>query len=64
MIGFAKATTREEDMAAAQYFAQQPYPRRIKVVESKTAPKVRLPGRDAHGGAGERGRRASANPRR
>jgi len=44
MIGFAKATTREEDMAAAQYFAQQPYPRRIKVVESKTAPKVRLQG--------------------
>jgi cytochrome c553 len=44
MIGFAKATTREEDMAAAQYFAQQPYPRRIKVVESKTAPRVRLQG--------------------
>lgn len=44
MIGFAKATTREEDMAAAQYFALQPYPRRIKVVESKTAPKVRLQG--------------------
>jgi len=44
MIGFAKATTREEDMAAALYFAAQPYPRRIKVVESKTAPKVRLQG--------------------
>ena len=44
MIGFAKATTREEDMAAAQYFARQPYPRRIKVVEAKTAPKVRLQG--------------------
>ena len=44
MIGFAKATTREEDLAAAQYFAQQPYPRRIKVVDSKTAPKVRLQG--------------------
>jgi cytochrome c553 len=44
MIGFAKATTREEDLAAAQYFALQPYPRRIKVVESKTAPKVRLQG--------------------
>lgn len=44
MIGFAKATTREEDLAAAQYFAQQPYPRRIKVIESKTAPKVRLQG--------------------
>ena len=44
MIGFAKATTREEDLAAAAYFAEQPYPRRIKVVESKTAPKVRLQG--------------------
>jgi len=44
MIGFAKATTREEDVAAAEYFAQQPYPRRIKVVESKTAPKVRMQG--------------------
>jgi cytochrome c553 len=44
MIGFAKATTREEDLAAAEYFAKQPYPRRIKVVESKTAPKVRLQG--------------------
>ncbi|HET9269913.1 MAG TPA: c-type cytochrome [Vicinamibacterales bacterium] len=44
MIGFAKLTTREEDLAAAQYFAQQPYPRRIKVVESKTAPKVLLQG--------------------
>jgi cytochrome c553 len=44
MIGFAKATTLEEDRAAAEYFAQQPYPRRIKVVESKTAPKVRLQG--------------------
>jgi cytochrome c553 len=44
MIGFARATTREEDMAAAEYFARQPYPRRIKVVEAKTAPKVRLQG--------------------
>ena len=44
MLGFAKATTREEDMAAALYFAQQPYPRRIKVVEAKTAPRVRLQG--------------------
>ena len=44
MIGFAKATTRDEDMAAALYFAEQPYPRRIKVIESKTAPKVRLQG--------------------
>jgi cytochrome c553 len=44
MVSFAKATTREEDLAAAEYFAQQPYPRRIKVVESKTAPTVRLQG--------------------
>jgi cytochrome c553 len=44
MIAFAKATTVEEDRAAAEFFAQQPYPRRIKVVESRTAPKVRLQG--------------------
>ena len=44
MIAFAKATTPEEDLAAAEYFAQQPYPRRMKIVESKTAPKVRLQG--------------------
>ena len=44
MAGFAKATTAEEVKAAAEYFAAQPYPRRIKVVESKTAPKVRLQG--------------------
>ena len=44
MIAFAKATTPEEDWAAAEYFAQQPYPRRMKIVESKTAPKVRLQG--------------------
>jgi cytochrome c553 len=44
MIGFAKATTPEEVKAAADYFAAQPYPRRIKVIESRTAPKVRLQG--------------------
>ena len=44
MIGFTKATTVEEDRAAAEFFAQQPYPRRMKVVESKTAPKVRMQG--------------------
>ena len=44
MIGFAKAMTPEEDRAAAEYFAQQAYPRRIKVVEGKTAPKVRMQG--------------------
>jgi cytochrome c553 len=44
MIGFAKAATPEEVRAAADYFAAQPYPKRIKVVESRTAPKVRLQG--------------------
>jgi cytochrome c553 len=44
MIEIAKATTPQEDRAAAEYFAMQPYPRRLKVVESKTAPKVRLQG--------------------
>jgi cytochrome c553 len=44
MIGFAKVTTVEEDRAAAEFFARQPYPRRLKVVESKTAPKVRMQG--------------------
>ena len=44
MIGFAKMATPEEIKAAAEYFAAQPYPRRLKVVESKTAPKVRLQG--------------------
>jgi len=44
MIMFAKNITDEEVRAAAEYFAAQPYPRRIKVVESKTAPKVRLQG--------------------
>jgi cytochrome c553 len=44
MIGFAKAATAEEVRAAAEFFAAQPYPKRIKVVESRTAPKVRLQG--------------------
>jgi cytochrome c553 len=44
MIGFAKSATPEEVRAAAEYFAAQPYPKRIKVVESRTAPKVRLQG--------------------
>jgi len=44
MIGFAKMATPEEVRAAADYFAAQPYPRRMKVVESRTAPKVRLQG--------------------
>ena len=44
MIAYAKAVTVEDDRAAAEYFAQQPYPRRMKVVESRTAPKVRMQG--------------------
>jgi cytochrome c553 len=44
MIGFSKLTTHEEDVAAAEYFAAQPFARRLKVVESRTAPKVRLQG--------------------
>jgi cytochrome c553 len=44
MVGFAKAATAEEIRAAAEYFAAQPYPKRIKVLESHTAPKVRLQG--------------------
>ena len=44
MASFAKNSTAEEVAAAAEFFAAQPYPRRVKVVESKTAPKVRLQG--------------------
>ena len=44
MIAIAKAATAEEVDAAAAFFAAQPYPRRLKVIESKTAPKVRLQG--------------------
>jgi cytochrome c553 len=44
MIKFAAGATAEEVRAAADYFAAQPYPRRIKVIESRTAPKVRLQG--------------------
>jgi cytochrome c553 len=44
MVGFAKGATAEEVRAAAEYFAAQPYPKRIKVIESRTAPKVRLQG--------------------
>ena len=44
MIGFAKNATAAEVRAAAEYFAAQPYPRRMKVIESRTAPKVRLQG--------------------
>jgi cytochrome c553 len=59
MIGFTKAMTPEETKAAADFFAAQPFPRRIKVVEGKTAPKVRLQGGmhmkvpDAEGGGME-----------
>jgi cytochrome c553 len=44
MIAIAKAATAEEVKAAADYFAAQPYPKRVKVMESRTAPKVRLQG--------------------
>lgn len=44
MIAIAKATTADEVRAAAEYFAAQPYPKRIRVVEARTAPKVRLQG--------------------
>ncbi|MGE0359505.1 MAG: cytochrome c [Vicinamibacterales bacterium] len=44
MIAIAKAATPDEVKAAAEYFAAQPYPTRLKVVESRTAPKVRLQG--------------------
>lgn len=44
MITLAAAATAEEVRAAAEYFAAQPYPKRLKVVESRTAPKVRLQG--------------------
>lgn len=44
MAAFAKAATPDEVKAAAEFFAAQPYPRRLRVVESRTAPKVRLQG--------------------
>jgi cytochrome c553 len=44
MISYTKAATPEELKAAAEYFASQPYQKRISVIESRTAPKVRLQG--------------------
>jgi cytochrome c553 len=44
MILYAKNATAEEVRAAAEYFAAQPYPKKVKVIESRTAPKVRLQG--------------------
>ena len=44
MINFAKLATPEEVRAAAEYFAAQPYPKRIKVIEAKMAPRVRRQG--------------------
>ena len=44
MIGFARSATAEEVRTAAEYFARQPYPRRLRVIESKTSPKVRRQG--------------------
>ena len=44
MITYAKNATDAEVRAAAEYFASKPYGKRIKVIESQTAPKVRLQG--------------------
>lgn len=44
MIGFAKNATPEEIRIAAEYFAQQPYPKQITVVERNEVPKTRLQG--------------------
>lgn len=44
MIDFARNITPDELRAAAEYFAAQPHPKRVKVIESRTAPKVRLQG--------------------
>jgi cytochrome c553 len=44
MVAIAKAATPDEVKAAAEYFAAQPYSKRIKVVETRMAPKVRLQG--------------------
>jgi cytochrome c553 len=44
MIRFAKAATADEVRAAAAYFAAQPHARRIRVIESETAPRVRNQG--------------------
>lgn len=44
MIDFARNATADEVRAAAEYFAAQPHPNRVKVIESRTAPKVRLQG--------------------
>ena len=41
MISFAKLLTPEETMAAAEYFAAQPFPQMMRVIESATAPKTR-----------------------
>jgi cytochrome c553 len=44
MITYARNATPEEIRAAAEYFAAKPYGKRITVIESRTAPKVRLQG--------------------
>ena len=44
MISFAKLLTPEEARAAAEYFAAQPFPQMMKVIESATAPKTRAGG--------------------
>ena len=44
MITYAKNATDAELRSAAEYFAGKPYGKRVKVIESATAPKVRLQG--------------------
>jgi len=44
MISFSKLLTPEETLAAAEYFAAQPFPQIVKVIESATAPKTRAAG--------------------
>lgn len=44
MLGIAKASTPEEDRAAAEYFAAVPYRKWIRVVETDTIGKMRIAG--------------------
>ena len=42
MVNFAKATTHEEDLAAAEYFAQQPYQTMLDLHPQPLAAGLRL----------------------
>ena len=62
MIGFAKATTREEDLAARSISRSS---RILAASRSSSRRRRRMaPGRNAHGRSGQRGRRDGANLRR